>query len=204
VDELALIREAQRGDLPSFNTLVTAYQSRAFNLAYRILAETPAAEDAAQEAFVAAYRKISTFRGGSFRAWLLRIVTNASYDELRRRRRRPAVSLDSYGDDPTQTGEAADAIAVSSEEGPETAYERSELARALEDCLADLPLEFRTIAVLVDVQGLDYGEASAVAGVPIGTIKSRLARARARLRDCLQAHGELLPASLRLEEGDPT
>jgi RNA polymerase sigma-70 factor (ECF subfamily) len=202
MDEPLLIREAQRGDLGAFNTLVLAYQSRALNLAYRILGEAAPAEDVAQEAFVSAFRSLASYRGGSFRAWLLRIVTNASYDELRRRKRRPSVSLDSLNEQvDSPDSEAAESVAVSTEESPEHAAERSELARALERCLADLPLEFRTVALLVDVQGFDYGEASEVIRAPVGTVKSRLARARARMRDCLQAHGELLPASLRLEGG---
>lgn len=202
MDEAGLIRDAQLGDLNAFNTLVLTHQSVAYNLAYRILGDPAPAADATQEAFLSAFRHLRAYRGGSFRAWILRIVTNASYDELRRQKRRPAVSLDGMGsDDPDAPEEGAEFLAPSSEEGPEQVAERNELAEALQDCLKGLPVEFRTVAVLVDVQGFDYAEAAAVVQTPVGTIKSRLARARARLRECLEAHRELLPSRFRLESG---
>src|SRR5450432_3818399 len=99
-DEQALIRLAQHGDLDAFNALVLRYQDSAYTLAFRIMGDTHGAADAAQEAFITAYRRLDTYRGGSFRAWLLRITTNQCYDELRRRQRRPAVSVEDLGDDP--------------------------------------------------------------------------------------------------------
>jgi RNA polymerase sigma-70 factor (ECF subfamily) len=89
MDEPALILDAQRGDLDAFNRLVLAYQTPVYNLAYRIMGEGDAAADATQEAFISAYKHLGHYRGGSFKAWLMRIVTNAGYDELRRRKRRP-------------------------------------------------------------------------------------------------------------------
>ena len=89
MDETRLIQDAQHGDIDAFNRLVLAYQDMVYNQAYRVMGEPFAADDATQEAFISAYRKIKTYRGGSFKAWLLRIVTNACYDELRRRKRRP-------------------------------------------------------------------------------------------------------------------
>jgi RNA polymerase sigma-70 factor (ECF subfamily) len=94
MDEVELIQYAQKGDLDAFNRLVLAYQDMVYNQAYRVIGESDAAEDATQEAFISAYRKIHTYRGGSFKAWLLRIVTNACYDELRRRKRRPTTPLE--------------------------------------------------------------------------------------------------------------
>ncbi|HFD39213.1 MAG TPA: sigma-70 family RNA polymerase sigma factor, partial [Anaerolineae bacterium] len=94
VDEQSLIASAQKGDVRAFNQLVLLYQSLAYNVAYRILDDAEAAADATQDAFFSAYRAMSRFRGGSFRAWLLRIVTNACYDQLRRKKRRPTQSLD--------------------------------------------------------------------------------------------------------------
>ncbi len=200
MDEPTLIAAAQRGDLDSFNRLVLAYQSQVYNLAYRILGETEAAADAAQETFLAAFRGLRGFRGGSFRGWLLRIVTNACYDELRRRQRRPTTSLDAMTE--AETGPAPDgpgAVAQSSET-PEVAMERADLARAIQECLQRLPPDFRVVVVLADVQGLDYQDIARTVGKPLGTVKSRLARARLRLRDCLQHYRELLPAALRLED----
>jgi RNA polymerase sigma factor (sigma-70 family) len=90
MDESALIQDARAGDLDAFNRLVLAYQELAYNLAFRMLSEQEAAADVTQDAFISAYKSLGSYRGGSFRAWLLRIVTNGCYDELRRRHRRPA------------------------------------------------------------------------------------------------------------------
>jgi len=199
MDELALIREAQRGDLDAFNGLVLAYQSQVYNLAYRIMGETDAAADATQDAFVSAFRNLRGYRGGSFRGWLLRIVTNACYDELRRRKRRPEASLDAMTDADSGPEEEGAASLVSQHELPETAAERAELGRAIQDCLDRLPVEFRVVAVLADVQGYDYQEIAVAVGKPLGTVKSRLARARLRLRDCLERSRELSPSAFRLE-----
>jgi RNA polymerase sigma factor (sigma-70 family) len=200
MDETELIRDAQQGDLEAFNRLVLAHQSRVFNTALRIMGDEDSASDAAQETFISAYRNLRRYRGGSFQGWLLRIVTNACYDELRRRKRRPATSIDDLAQEPDgDAGEVGLSLA-SHHEGPEAAAERSELSRAIEDCLRHLPDEFRVVAVLADVQGFEYAEVARIVGKPLGTVKSRLARARARLRDCLQGHGELLPASLRLQD----
>lgn len=199
MDETELIRDAQRGDLEAFNRLVLAHQSRVFNVALRIMGDEDSASDAAQETFISAYRSLRRFRGGSFQSWLLRIVTNSCYDELRRRKRRPATSIDDLTAEPEADQAEASLSLASRHEGPEAAAERSELSRAIEDCLRRLPDEFRVVAVLADVQGYEYAQVAKMVGKPLGTVKSRLARARARLRDCLQGHGELLPASLRLQ-----
>jgi RNA polymerase sigma factor (sigma-70 family) len=198
VDEAALIQGARGGDLDSFNRLVLTYQERAYNLAYRILGDPYSASDATQEAFLSAYRNLQGYRGGSFRAWILRIVTNACYDELRRRKRRPAVSLEEM-DETLEDGEPDpwDRLGTA-DAGPESALLEAERLRAIEGCLAALPVEFRTVAILADVQGYAYEEVAAVIGSPIGTVKSRLARARARLRECLSQRGELFGGPERL------
>jgi len=200
VDESALIRQAQHGDLEAFNRLILVYQNQVYNLAYRLMGDSASAADATQEAFISAFRGLRRYRGGSFRAWLLRIVRNACYDEFRRRKRRPATSLDTlspFSDGPEPDGSTA---LISSHEEPEAAAEGAELTQAIEDCLKRLPPDYRTVTVLVDIQGYDYREAATVVGKPIGTIKSRLSRARARLRDCLQEYRELLPSAFRLED----
>ena len=199
MDEAELLRLAQRGDLDAFNRIVLAHQTRAYNVALRILGDGEAADDATQEAVISAYRNLRSFRGGSFRAWLLRIVTNACYDELRRRKRRPATSLEDLTAEPEDGAPQFEEWLASKADGPERLSERSELVHAIQDCLDRLPDEFRIVAVLADVQGCDYDEVSTAIGRPLGTVKSRLARARARLRDCLQRHGELLPAAFRLK-----
>lgn len=201
MDEAALIQSAQKGDLDAFNRLVLAYQDMVYNQAYRMINEMDAAEDATQDAFISAYRNIRSYRGGSFKAWLLRIVTNSCYDELRRRQRRPTTPLEPLDQDDEEI-ESPHWLADPGET-PEDAAERAELAQALQHCLEGLAPEFRAVVILVDIQGMDYTEASEAAGAPLGTIKSRLARARLKLRDCLQGFWELLPASFRqLEESE--
>jgi RNA polymerase sigma-70 factor (ECF subfamily) len=195
MDELALIHQAQRGDVESFNTLVLTYQSIAYNLAYRLVGDTESAADATQEAFISAYNSLMQYRGGSFRAWLLRIVTNASYDELRRRQRRPVVSLD----DLTPNADELVSGVGDSPDSPEVAAAQNALSRVIQDCLDALPRAYRLVAVLADVQGYDYREIAEVARLSLGTVKSRLSRARERLRDCLQGAGELLPGEYRLD-----
>jgi RNA polymerase sigma-70 factor (ECF subfamily) len=196
MDEASLIKDAQHGDLDSFNRLVLAYQDMVFNQAYRVMGESASAQDATQEAFISAYRKIRSYRGGSFKAWLLRIVTNACYDELRRRRRRPTTPLvptDQYEDEIESPHWIADPG-----ESPEDFAERVALGEAIQNCLDDLSLDYRTVVTLVDIQGLDYTEAAKTIGKPLGTIKSRLARAREGMRKCLQEFWELLPTGFRL------
>jgi RNA polymerase sigma-70 factor (ECF subfamily) len=202
MDEVALIQAAKQGDLDAFNRLVLAYQDQIYAQAYRMMGETDAAEDATQEAFISAFRSIQSYRGGSFRAWLLRIVTNASYDELRRRQRRPTTPLEPI-DTEEEEIESPHWLADPSE-SPENQAERMELDQAIQNCLKSLPPEFRAVVVLVDVQGFDYFEAAEVIRKPVGTVKSRLSRARLRLRDCLKGWWELIPAQFRLvNEGKP-
>ena len=94
MDEVALIKSAQQGDLDSFNRLVIEYQDMVFNQAYRVMGVAQVAEDATQDAFISAFKNLKSFRGGSLKAWLLRIVTNVCYDELRRQKRRPTTPLE--------------------------------------------------------------------------------------------------------------
>jgi RNA polymerase sigma-70 factor (ECF subfamily) len=196
MDEQALIQSALNGDLDAYNRLVLAYQDRIYNQAFRMMGDPDAAQDATQDAFIAAFRKLHSYRGGSFKAWLLRIVTNLCYDELRRRKRHPTSPLepvDHYEDEIESPSWMMDPG-----EGPEAVAERAELSGALQRCLEGLPVDFRAVVILVDIQGMDYAEASQAVGKPLGTIKSRLARARERLRECLQSSRELLPPSFRL------
>lgn len=193
MDEEALIKKAQNGDVTAFNRLVLTYQEAVYNVAYRIMGEPQSAEDATQEAFISAYNALKSFRGGSFKSWLMRIATNACYDELRRRKRRPQTSLEKITDE-----NESFVFLRSPEEGPEQAQQRLEMMHAIEDCLHALPDDQRIAAVLGDVEGYNYQEIAGIMGVSLGTVKSRLSRARAKLRDCLQGVKELLPASYRL------
>ena len=194
MDEAAAIASARKGDARAFNQLVPLYQSMAYNLAYRILGDADAAADATQDAFISAYKAMRKFRGGSFKAWILRIVTNACYDQLRRKQRRPTESLDDLEIDADYVGYLRDGADL-----PDEAYERRELNQAIQSGILSLPMDQRTVLVLSDMQGLSYQEIAEATGLSLGTVKSRLSRGRAKLRDYLvENQGELLPARYRL------
>ncbi len=188
---IALVRRAQAGELAAFNTLVLRHQDAIYSLALRFLGNREGAEDAAQEAFIRAYRSIGSFRGDRFRSWLFTIVSNVARDELRRQQRRPQRSLDEARDDP----DAPDLDPPDRGPTPESEAMRGDLRRALETALQELPEQWRMTVVLADVHGLSYEEVAEATGVAVGTVKSRLSRARGRLRDLLRASGEL--------DGDP-
>jgi len=199
MDETLLIEDAMAGDMNAFNRLVLEYQEKAFNLAYRMLNDEDAAADATQNAFISAYRNLHSYRGGSFRAWVMRMVTNTCYDELRRRQRRPTVPLEPMNTEEDEEVESPAWLADDSPD-PEEQVENRELEKAISHCIQGLPDDFRAVVVMIDVQGFDYAEVSEATGKPLGTIKSRLARARLRLRDCLSGFRELIPAFFRLGE----
>jgi RNA polymerase sigma-70 factor (ECF subfamily) len=196
-EERRLVETAQRGDVESFNALVRLYEGRLYNLCYRMLGDADSAADAAQDAFLSAFRNLRSFRGGSFRSWILRIATNTCYDVLRARKRRPTTSLDIE----TDGGEDSAPLQIAdSAESPDDFALRRELAAAIQQGLATLPEEQRIILILSDIQGLAYEEIADITATNLGTVKSRLSRGRARLRDVLKA-GELLPARYRHESG---
>jgi RNA polymerase sigma-70 factor, ECF subfamily len=198
MDELALVQLAQQGDLDAFNRLVIAYQELAFNIAFRMLGDSDAAEDATQTAFISAYRSLGSYRGGSFKAWVLRMLTNTCYDELRRRKRHPLIGLEPL--DPEDDSEMDSAAWMADNApGPEQYFDQRELQMALKHCLSGLPDDFRAVVVMVDLEGMDYQEASDALGKPLGTVKSRLARARLKLQDCLRGFRELMPSQIRLD-----
>jgi RNA polymerase sigma-70 factor (ECF subfamily) len=184
------IERAQSGDLAAFNELVIEYQSLVCNLCMRMLGQQQAAEDAAQEAFINAWRNIGSFRGDSFRAWLLRIAGNLCRDELRRRGRRPSSSLDTALEAGMPDPPDEDPL-------PDDSALNTELRGSLEAALAELPEEQRTAIVLCDVEGLDYAEIAVVMKTSLGTVKSRIARARMRMREIMMRQPELLPIRFR-------
>lgn len=183
---------AKNGDLNAFNELVVEYQTLVYNLCYRMLGQAQAAEDAAQEAFVSAWRNMGSFRGEAFRPWLLRIAANLCRDELRRRGRRPSSSLDSVL-------EAGVPEPPDEDPSPDDSLLTSELRGHLQAALMQLPDDQRTALVLCDVEGLDYQEIATVMQTSLGTVKSRIARARMKMRELMQREPELLPSRLRPE-----
>ena len=190
LDDAELVARSQNGDLVAFNGIVERYQVQVYNVAARVLGNRTSAEDVAQETFVSAYKAIRRFRGGSLRAWLLRIASNLSIDNLRSSRRRPEASLD-------ETLLSPGFQHVSSDESPEQRTLSNELAEEIQRAILTIPEDQRTVLVLIDVQGMSYDEAADSTGVSVGTVKSRLNRARGRVRDRLRERRELLPDRFR-------
>lgn len=182
----SLIPAARAGDGQAFQGLVEAHWSCAARLAHSILQTEEAAADAVQEALIKVHRAMPRFKDGNFRAWLLRIVSNTCYDHLRRQKRQRTLSLE-------QMIEESDfeAPACVEAQNPERYAVRQEQIALLSRVIEGLPSWYRDVVVLVDVQGYDYGEAAAYLNLPRGTVKSRLSRARAHLRDQL-AEADLL------------
>lgn len=180
------IQAARLGDERAFGSLIDLYRATAERVAQQILHTEEAAADAVQEAMIKAHRAMERFQEGNFRSWFLRIVTNTCYDHLRRQRRRAAVSLDELTE---QSGidylPSDDYVA----EDPEAIFLQSEGMRLLLSAIDTLPEYHRSVVMLVDVQGYDYAEAAELLGLPLGTVKSRLSRARSTLRDHLVKSG---------------
>jgi RNA polymerase sigma-70 factor (ECF subfamily) len=191
-EEESLILRSQAGELDAFNQLVQKYQSQVYNLARRMLGDPEMAADASQEAFLNAYEHIDRFRGSTLKTWLLRITANACYDLLRVRQRRPTASLDDLMADPDDPKDFPDR-----DETPEDAALRRELGGLLARSLDSLPSEQKLVVVLSDVQGMSYEEIAEVTNSNLGTVKSRLSRARSKLRDWLSDRRELLPREFR-------
>jgi RNA polymerase sigma-70 factor (ECF subfamily) len=200
-DDDALIRASQAGDLDAFNLLVQRHERPVFNVALRLLRDVGLAEDATQDTFIRAWQNIGSFQTGSVRSWLYKIATNRSYDMLRASSRRPAGSLEAemVEIEPIwSSGGAGD-------ESPDAHALRRELSIYLERALTALPDDQRMVVMLVDVQGLDYHEVAEAMGIALGTVKSRLSRARAKIRQMLADDTdarELFERYLRLDDED--
>lgn len=177
------VRQAVQGDLEAFNQLVLSHQDMAYNHARALLGDSDSAEDAVQESFIKAFQNLNGFRGGSFRGWLLRIVTNSAYDMLRRSGRRPTQPLFPEDDD----GEEIESPAWLADPNASVheAVERDEENQRLYQLLDELPEVYRSVLTLIDLHELDYLEAAEALKIPIGTVKSRLARARLRMKEKL-------------------
>jgi len=200
-DDEDLVRAAQAGDLDAFNILVQRHERPVFNVALRLLRDVGLAEDATQDTFIRAWQNIRTFQTGSVRSWLYKIATNRAYDMLRASARRPAGSLEAeiVEIEPIWTSGGQD------EESPDAHALRRELSIYLERALTALPDDQRMVVLLVDVQGLDYHEVAEAMGIALGTVKSRLSRARAKIRQALADDAsarELFERYLRLEGED--
>lgn len=202
IDEHTLIQSAQRGDPQAFNLLIDRYQALMYRIALRMLGDEDDADDAAQTAWISAFHKLPGFRGGQLRMWLARVVVNTCYDEIRRRHRRrelPLAPANRDGDDDMEAPYWLQDRAP----GVEEAVEVREFEAILGNCLQSLTPVYRSMLVLVDVEGMSYEDAALVAGVPLGTVRSRLARARMALRQRLVEAADLVPDSPRFSTGVP-
>lgn len=192
MNEQDLIERSLDGDLNAFNQLVVDYQNLAYSVAYRLLNDTDASGDAVQDSFIKAFRALDTFRGGNFKSWLMRIVTNTCYDMLRARQRRKTDSLEAL---PVEN-EYVPAL-TDTKESPQQYIERQELASLITVAIQALPEDQQASLILCDVEGYTYEEIAEITGVAIGTVKSRISRARGRVRDYLTQFPELLPSGYR-------
>ena len=183
-----------------YNCLIETHQTLAHNLAGRMLGDWAAAEDVVQEAFISGYRAFGSFRGGNVRAWLLRIVANATKDAIRSRSGRPTLSLDFSPLNPEDSADQPSIDVPSTAESPEEYTVRRELGRAIHEGLSSLSEERRLAVNSADVQGFSYEETAQIMGCSLGTVKSRIARGRADMRDFLREHRELLPDKFRQDE----
>lgn len=180
-DERELIRRAKKGDADAFRLLVEEYQTAVYRLALRMCGES-GAEDAAQEAFVAAWRGLPRFRGECrFSTWLYRLTTNAAIDYLRREQKQRT------------DGDLDDLPLADDSPSPQEQAERSETQQRVRKALAALSEEHRQILLLRYMQELDYGEIAQALHISVGTVKSRINRAKARLRELLAQEGNLFP-----------
>ncbi|MFO7917854.1 MAG: sigma-70 family RNA polymerase sigma factor [Anaerolineae bacterium] len=193
MDEKEIIETAQQGDVEAFNQLVRSYEQLAYNVAYRILGDYDRAMDATQNAFLRAYRALDQFRGGSFKAWLLRITTNCCYDILRDKQRHPSTPVDDLVENPEHSD-----ILEDHDESAENGLIREELGMSIQQGLNTLPYEQRVAVIMADIQDMSYEEIAQVTSVPLGTVKSRINRGRKKLRDYFLEHKELLPEKFRL------
>ncbi|MDC7119958.1 RNA polymerase sigma factor SigE [Cellulomonas fimi] len=161
---------------PTWEQIVRDHSARVYRLAYRLTGNRHDAEDLTQETFVRVFRSLNTYTPGTFEGWLHRITTNLFLDQARRKQR---VRMDAMGDDSDRYA------SVDSLGSPERAYEHGNLDHDVQRALDELPPEYRAAVVLCDIEGLSYEEIAVTLGIKLGTVRSRIHRARARLRDSL-------------------
>ena len=180
MNELLLISRARGGDREAFGALVEQYRDNVYRLAYRMCGNAYDADEAAQEAFVAAWRALPNFRGDAkFSTWLYRLTTNAAIDVMRREKRHQTV-----GDG--EMIEVADDA-----DSPQETVERTEQQEAVQEALATLSEEYREVLLLRYMEELDYAEIAEVLQLPSGTVKSRINRAKAALKAALLKSGNI-------------
>lgn len=190
LDMNTTIQAARCGDEWAFTYLVNYYRGAAERVAQHILRTEEAAADAVQESLIKVHRAMPRFQDGNFRSWLLRIVTNTCYDHLRKEKRRTAVSLDELSEE--SDGEITITSTIEAN-NPESAMLQDETMQTLLEAIETLPSWHKTVVLMIDVHGYDYAETAEILELPLGTIKSRLSRARSALRDDLLKAGIVPP-----------
>lgn len=190
--DLALVARVRAGESAAYGVLIEQYQGLAYSVALRTLQDEAAAGDAVQESFVKAWRALHQFSGPSFKSWFMRIVVNTCYDVVRSAQWRNTASLSDLAVEDENA-----APLIDHGESPHEWLERSELNAWLEESIGRLPADQRLALVLCDVHGHTYDEIAEMTGQAMGTVKSRISRARARLREILLRRPELLPGSFR-------
>lgn len=180
-----LIKAFLRGDETAFEQLVVRYEQKVFQLAYRLSGNIDDASDLAQESFVKVYRHLGKWQGkAAFSTWLYRTVTNTFLDEMRKRKRRPQVAIFLDAPISTEDGHVMPEI-PSQQSGPEADYLQGELQRTVWEAMAELSLEHQVVLTLRDIEGHTYEEIATITDVNLGTVKSRISRARVALRQKL-------------------
>ncbi len=188
VNEVQIIRQCQAGDTNSFDVLVEEHYTRVYNTALRMLSDPDRAADATQAAFVRAFRSLESFRGdSSFSTWLYRITANVCLDELRNRPQEPVSLTFVSGEDE----ELQERSIPDNRTEPAARVARDERQRVVHQAIQQLSAEYRVVLVLYDLDGCSYKDTAQILGIPVGTVKSRLNRARSALKEVLRPHLEL-------------
>lgn len=187
-DDILLV-QIKQGDLATFEQFATRYENKLYTIAYRYMGNYADASDLAQEAFIRIYRSINTFRGeSSLLSWMARVVTNVCKDELRRRAKDNTISMDEMAE------AGCPQLADSGAKSLEDIVLRREWQEEVQHILNSLSEEHRTVVVMRDIQGYSYEEIAFFLKCSMGTVKSRISRARHILKDRLLANNELLHA----------
>ncbi|MDO7788509.1 sigma-70 family RNA polymerase sigma factor [Desulforamulus aquiferis] len=189
-----LVERSKKGDRAAFEHLVQLYENKVYTIAYRLMGNHADAADLAQDSFIKIYQALPNFRGdASFSTWIYHITVNVCRDELRKRQRRPTVSLDEPANDNGSTYEVR-----STAPGPEEELDRNETQAMVQRCLNSLSDDYRTVLVMREIKEMSYEEIAEALGCSLGTVKSRLSRARQALKEKISKQMELLPPSNRL------
>jgi len=187
--ENKLVAGARSGDTESFEVLVSLYERRIYQIAYRIVENAQDAEDVLQETFLKVFENLQRFRGeSSFYTWTVQIAVNAALQRVNRRRKRPTVSLDTDANENEDENFFPPREIVVWEENPEQLYAKKEAQVILEQAIAALPVIYRTVFLLKDVENLPVDEVARSLGISVPAAKSRLIRARLELRESLGRH----------------